>query len=157
VALAERTNQAFVFIKPHAVTAGVKQLVKEKFAAAGITIKSQGELDYKTIDSKMLIDNHYGAIAAKAMTTKPVDLNPSAKALAAFEKAFGLTWAEALAQGLVYNAADACVKLGCDGEGLDAKWSTLKKSGPGTNLIKFGGGFYAGQVRELGVTHSVAH
>ena len=49
-------------------------------------------------------------------------------------------------QGLVYNAADACKQLGCDGAGLDAKWSTLTR---GQNLIKFGGGFYCGKVEGI--------
>ena len=94
----------------------------------------------------MLIDTHYGAIAAKAVKLKPSELKPSAKALKDFEAAFGLTWADALKQGLVYNAADACKQLGCDGAGLDAKWSTLTR---GQNLIKFGGGFYCGKVEGI--------
>ena len=75
----------------------------------------------------MLIDTHYGAIAAKAVKLKPSELKPSAKAQKDFEKAFGLKWSDALKQGLVYNAADACKQLGCDGAGLDAKWSTLTR------------------------------
>lgn len=91
----------------------------------------------------MLIDNHYGAIAEKAVVLQPSQLSPSPKAIAEFEKTFGLTWSDALAKGIVYNARDACAKLGIDGDGLDKKWSNLKR---GTNLIKFGGGFYCGQV-----------
>eukprot|EP01052_Picozoa_sp_SAG31_P013208 SAG31_NODE_790_length_12082_cov_8.754319_5_plen_232_part_00 len=66
-----------------------------------------------------------------------------AKAKADFEKAFGLTWDDALKRGLVYNAMDGAAKLGVDGAGLDAKWGGLKR---GVNLIKFGGGFYCGKV-----------
>ena len=61
VALAKRTNAAFVFIKPHAVNDAVAAMVKNTFAEQGIAITGEGVLDYKTIDEKMLIDNHYGA------------------------------------------------------------------------------------------------
>lgn len=146
VAEAKAQSSAFVFVKPHAVTEPVKALVKAKLLEAGLAIKGEGEISGPTIDEKMLIDTHYGAIAEKAVVLKPSALAPSAKALDAFGKAFGLPWTEALAKDLVYNARDACAKLGVDGEGLDQKWSTLKR---GTNLIKFGGGFYCGQVDDI--------
>lgn len=140
---AKQESSAFVFIKPHAVTEPVKALVKQKLGEAGVSIVGEGEIAGPKIDDEMLIDTHYGAIAEKAVVLKPTQLAPSAKALAEFEKAFGLPWTEALANGMVYNARDACAVLGVDGEGLDKKWSTLTR---GTNLIKFGGGFYCGQV-----------
>lgn len=36
-------------------------LLKDTLANEGIEITATGSLDYKTIDEKMLIDNHYGA------------------------------------------------------------------------------------------------
>merc|ERR1712086_660294 len=118
---------AFVFVKPHAVTPAAIALVKEKLAAAGITIKSTGSLSAETIDKEMLIDTHYGAIASKAVKLSPSELNVQPKAKDAFKKAFGMTWESALSQGLVYNAKDACTKLNIDSVALDAKWSTLNK------------------------------
>ena len=140
---AKAESQAFVFVKPHAVTDPVKDLVKQKLGEAGVTIAAEGEITGPVIDKKMLIDTHYGAIAEKAVKVKPSQLSPSPKALAEFEKTFGLTWAEALKQGKVYNAIDGCAKLGIDGDQLDAKWGTLKR---GINVIKFGGGFYCAEV-----------
>jgi len=146
IARARKESSAFVFVKPHAVTEPVKALVKAKLGEAGISIVSEGEIAGPTIDEKMLIDTHYGAIAEKAVVLKPSQLSPSAKAIAEFEKTFGLPWSEAVAKGMVYNARDACAKLGIDGDGLDKKWATLKR---GVNLIKFGGGFYCGHVDGL--------
>jgi len=137
------TNQAFVFIKPHAVTEAVVALVKDKLGVAGIKILSEGAIDSKKIAADMLIDNHYYAIANKATLTKPADLNPPAAGQAEFEKLFGISWTAALEQGLVLNAIDACTKLGCTGDEMDAKWAACKKAG---KLVKFGGGFYAGQI-----------
>ena len=138
------THAAFVFVKPHAAgSEDVVALVKNGLGKAGIAIASEGELSGAVIDSNKLIDTHYGAIASKATSVQPKDLNPPEKAKAAFEKAFGKSWQAALDAGEVFNAMDACSKLGIDGDAMDKKWSTLTR---GTNLIKFGGGFYCGQV-----------
>ena len=68
---------------------------------------------------------------------------PLARLQADFEKKFGISWADALAQGKVYNAVDGCKKLGIDGSKMDKLWAGAKKGG---NLVKFGGGFYAGKI-----------
>jgi len=146
IELSKRTNSAFVFIKPHAVTPAVLELVKSKFADEGIVVTSEGVLDYKTIDQKMLIDTHYGAIASKAMKIEPADLAVTDKAKAAFKQQFGMTWDAAIKKGIVYNAAGACKKLKTDGNGLDKKWSAIDKK---TGLVKFGGGFYCGKVGDI--------
>lgn len=143
VEAAERTSSAFVFIKPHAVTDEVKALVLKELGAAGIVVKSEGSIPAEAIDKEQLIDTHYGAIAAKAVRQKPATLTVQPKAQAAFEKAFGLSWSDALSKGLVYNATDGAAKLGLTFDELGAKWGTLKKD---VNLLKFGGGFYCGKV-----------
>ena len=43
----------------------------------------------------------------------------------------------------MYNAVDGCKKLGIDGSKMDKLWAGAKKGG---NLVKFGGGFYAGKI-----------
>lgn len=101
---------------------------------------TEGDLTAKQIDEKMLIDNHYYAIASKATILKPASLNvPKEK----FKKAFGLEWQDALSQGIVFNAKDACEQLGLDSDGLNAAWAKAKKAG---KLEKFGGGFYCGLI-----------
>jgi len=135
-----KKNTAFVFIKPHALTPDTKALVKSELSARGITILDQGLITGPEIDAKMFIDQHYYAIASKATIMEPKDLNvPRDK----FQGKFGIGYDEALAQGLVFNAKQACAHLGCTADELDAKWAVAKKSG---NLIKFGGGFYCGLV-----------
>lgn len=143
IEIAGKCQQAFVFVKPHACNDKVQDLVREKFAAAGIRIISEGDLDAETIDRDMLIDNHYGAIAAKAVKLDPSELNVPAKGKAAFKKAFGLSWDDAVAKGYVMNAAQAAKKLGASAEEMDARWSKLSR---GKTLLKFGGGFYCGKL-----------
>ncbi|GBG25901.1 DNA polymerase zeta catalytic subunit [Hondaea fermentalgiana] len=139
-------NEAFLFIKPHAVTDKVVELVKEDLAKAGVKIKTEGELGYEKIDKERLIDTHYGAIASKAVILKPSELNVPEKGQQGFKKMFGEDWSEAVKAGKVYNAADACEKLGISGDDLEKKWGELKR---GENLIKFGGGFYCGKVEDM--------
>lgn len=147
---AEETHFAFVFIKPHAITEEMKSLVKQKMGEAGISLTAEGEIAAEAIDKKGLIDTHYGAIAAKAMKHKPERLIVQQRARELFESKFGLSWDSALRQKLVFNAKDACEKLGVDYTGMDARWSELKK---GETLLKFGGGFYVGKVDEIFVVN----
>mmetsp|Transcript_13484 Transcript_13484/g.34578 ORF Transcript_13484/g.34578 Transcript_13484/m.34578 type:complete len:323 (+) Transcript_13484:136-1104(+) len=135
--------QAFVFIKPHAVTEPAKKLVSTKFAEAGLTIATEGPLTADIIEKNKHIDNHYYAIANKASLSKPAELNPPAAKQEDFAKKFGITWKAALEKGIVYNAVDGCKRLGIDGDKMDKTWAVAKKEG---NLVKFGGGFYAGKI-----------
>eukprot|EP00906_Rhabdomonas_costata_P018744 RCo027331 len=136
-------NMAFVFVKPHAVTPKVSELVKSSLGASKINIVKEGTLTGPQIEKDLLIDNHYYAIANKASLTKPKDLNPPAKGKEEFQKAFGMSWEDALQKGLVYNAVDACKRLGIDGEKMDQVWAKTKKA---NQLVKFGGGFYCGKL-----------
>ena len=126
-------NSAFVFIKPHANTRAVQDLVVAKLTSKRVKILAEGDIAAAKIDKDKLIDQHYYAIASKATLLKPEQLPvPEAK----FEAKFGISWKQALADGLAYNAIDACAKLGVDADGLDAKWQAAKASG---DMEKFGG------------------
>lgn len=67
-----------------------------------------------------------------------------------------MSWDEALQMGMVMNAATACKNMKINGSQLDNKWSKLTRGKVlyfldpcrnwWQNLIKFGGGFYCGQV-----------
>lgn len=136
-------NTAFVFIKPHAVTDAVVDLVESTLKSKGINIVESGTILGEDIDKKMLIDQHYYSIASKATLLLPEKLNvPPAK----FKNKFGLEWSDALAQGVVYNAKDACEFLGLDSSGLNAEWARCKNEG---RMVKFGGGFYCGLINTV--------
>jgi hypothetical protein len=55
-------NSAFVFVKPHANTVAVQNLVRTKLVESGISILSEAEIPAAAIDEKKLIDQHYYAI-----------------------------------------------------------------------------------------------
>jgi len=133
-------NQSFVFIKPHAVTDKVKELVKDSLAKKAIEIKKEGSIEAEEIDKRMLIDNHYYAIADKATLKKPSELPvPKDK----FKDFFGVDWDDALKDDKVFNAKEACEKLSVDAAQISDMWTEAKKS---NKLIKFGGGFYCGEL-----------
>jgi len=149
VQLSGKTNSAFVFIKPHACKGkpgAVEAVLEDKFMESGIRVTGKGEMTAEQIDKNMYIDNHYGAIASKAVKLKPSELNVPDKGKAGFEKMFGESWDSAIAAGKVYNAKDAAEKLGLDAAGINDKWSKLSR---GKDLIKFGGGFYCGKVGDI--------
>lgn len=139
-------NQAFVFIKPHAVTDAAKDLVKETFEKKSIAIKKEGSIEAADIDKRMLVDKHYYSIASKATLKKPTELNiPKDK----FKDKFGIEWDDVVKDDKAFNAKDACEKFGVDAMKLDELWATAKKEG---KLVKFGGGFYCGAVEHGGQT-----
>jgi len=144
-----KTNMAYLFIKPHACKGSpgaVENVVEQKLKASGIRITGKGEMLAENIDKKLLIDNHYGAIAKKAMQLSPSELNVPDKGKASFEKMFGESWDTAISGKKVFNAKDAAEKLGLDAAGINEKWGQLKR---GENLIKFGGGFYCGKIGDI--------
>merc|ERR1719353_2243489 len=110
-------NSAFVFVKPHAVTAPTIDLVREK-----------------------LVDQHYYAIASKATITPPAEL---AVPEATFKEFFGEEWKDVLADGRAMTAIDACKNLGLSGVEMDEAWGKAKGAG---DIIKLGGGFYCGKL-----------
>jgi len=133
-------NSAFVFIKPHANNAETQKVVADTLTAKGITIVREGEFTGEEIDRDMLIDQHYYAIASKATILKPSQIPVPEKK---FEDSFGLTWADAQETGRAFNALEACKLLGVDAAGLDGLWNGCKK-------VKFGGGFYCGELLREG-------
>lgn len=94
-------NAAFVFIKPHANTPETQALVKERLENAGISIKSEREIDGLTIDEKKLIDQHYYAIASKATILSPEDIPVPADR---FERKFNKKWQAVLSEKTAANA-----------------------------------------------------
>jgi len=142
-ALAPQRQAAFVFIKPHANTPKVQELVKAKFAEVGIAIESEGEIDGPTIDENKYIDQHYYAIASKATMKKAEELNvPTDK----FSEFFKEDWETVKTEKRAFNALDIKGALGLSDEELLKLWdATNEKDG---TRKKFGGGFYCGMLLE---------
>lgn len=129
-------NSAFVFIKPHAVTDACKELVSKTFEEKGFEIKKEGCIEAEEIDKKMLIDQHYYSIAAKATILTPDKLEvPREK----FKEKFGVEYEDCLKDGSALNAKQASEKFGTNATELEAAWRAGE-------VVKFGGGFYCSKM-----------
>jgi hypothetical protein len=133
-------NHAFVFIKPHAQTPGVKELVEKKLADSKVKVLRQGLIEGEDIDEKRLIDQHYYAIASKATLLTPDELPVPEQE---FSKKFGEDWTSVLADDRAANAMQACERFGITADELEAEWRQCEERGL---VIKFGGGFYCGKM-----------
>jgi len=136
------TNKAFVFVKPHAVTAKTLALVAKLFASSAIRVCDEGEIAAETIDSDELVDRHYYAIASKATLVEAEMLNvPREK----FKKFYGVEWEDVARGGRAMNAKKACEVWKLSATALDAAWQQAKQDG---KMCKLGGGFYCAKIRD---------
>lgn len=147
-------NSGIVLIKPHAVTGAVEDLVRSILRHNGITVKRQKRISAETMEQRGLVDVHYKAIGSKALVDMPQDLNMPEKAREQFVEIFGITWENALSQGLVLNAATAAATLELTPLEISEKWAMLTD---GVDLIKMQGGFYVGQVDFYFVVNGFYH
>ena len=94
------------------------------------------------------IDKHYGALAQRAMSVAPADLQAhgldlNANVLAKFRARFGLTWAAALANGALVNLAGARARLppGTPAREIERMWraAACVKLAPGTYVAELVG------------------
>lgn len=134
VSMTTLKNSAFVFIKPHAVNDKVKELVEKELKANNVTILKSGSISAKEIDEGSLIDQHYYAIASKAVLLEPKNLPVPADK---FKGKFGVEWSKALENGQVFNAKAYGEKEKLNAVDLEKLWREKK-----ANSVKFGGGFY---------------
>mmetsp|Transcript_112793 Transcript_112793/g.217247 ORF Transcript_112793/g.217247 Transcript_112793/m.217247 type:complete len:498 (+) Transcript_112793:51-1544(+) len=135
-------NQAFVFVKPHAVTQIMIDTTRQMLLDYGISIVYEGDLTSDVIDERKLIDQHYYAIASKATILTPDQLPVND---AKFQAAFGIPWESALP--LAYNAMDGMQALDSNVQEITQLWSAAKDN---KKLVKLGGGFYCGLLEKPG-------
>jgi len=137
-------NQAFVYIKPHAVTDITINTVRDMLESNGIVVTLEGDLTSDIIDERKLIDQHYYSIASKATMLTPDQLPVDD---AKFQACFGIPWEAALPTA--YNAMDAMQALESNVDEITQLWAAAKENG---KLVKLGGGFYCGLMEKPGYT-----
>ena len=130
-------NSALVFVKPHANTPATRSLVKEKLTKVGTSILYETDIDGTEIDERQLIDQHYFSIASKATILPAKDIPVPADK---FQESFGESWKQVLKEDRTCNALEACKRFECTASALNDAWQQAK-------VVKFGGGFYCGELR----------
>lgn len=105
------SNVALIFIKPHADTPAVVQLVKDRFVEVGIELIHEGQVPGSEIEKDAIIDKHYSVIAFSALTTDPIHHRLTSKNKLEFHQLFGETWDDALDKKSIVTCANAAICL----------------------------------------------
>ncbi|CAJ1352906.1 unnamed protein product [Effrenium voratum] len=106
-------NLALVFVKPHACTPKVLQLVPDFLRESGLQVLRSGSVGAKTIEEQGIIDAHYAAIAKVGMARDLSTLGLEGTA-AKFEAGYGRSLDDALAKNEVCSAVTAMEVLQVD-------------------------------------------
>eukprot|EP00971_Amphidinium_carterae_P113490 2248533-Amphidinium_carterae.1 len=130
-----KTNSAFIFLKPAAVTNATVVLVQSCLQQAGIKTISSGAISAEQISRRGLVDEHYKHVQSKALSMNPKDLAPTKAGLEEFKRTFCLLWRSVVKQGLVLNAAQAADKLRISPIELSRKFALLRR---GTEVVRLG-------------------
>eukprot|EP00435_Cladocopium_sp_Y103_P058587 s740_g20.t1 len=138
-------NHAFLMLKPHANNERAQEYVQQHLKERHIKILETGTITAEEIESKSLIDKHYGSLAEKAITD-PRDLVVPQDGQQSFKECFGIPWELALEKDLICNAEEAQRRLGWTSTELGTHWDKLKM---GVGKVKFGGGFYCGSLQGI--------
>ena len=141
-----RTNVAFVYFKPHANSASVISLARDLLSSRGFVITDEGDVSSRLIEKECLLDKQCADIARKAVLIKPNELVLTPTAFIRFQKKFKITWADALADGVVFNAVDATIVLEINYASLNEAWVNCINNG---NMVKFGRGCYCGLINTI--------
>ncbi len=130
-------NQALGFIKPHAADhAAAWTRIQALLQSNGIQLQGEIQITGPEIRKAGLIDRHYAVIARVGAADSPAQLDLDAQGAARFQQAFGLAWADALAQGRLYSGVAAGRRFHLSAGPLMELWMAH-------HPVKLGGGFYA--------------
>lgn len=105
-------NQAFAFIKPHAMKSqAVATYIGDVFEDGDVLIPFKKAFTNAEMESDGLIDHHFESISRAALIQNVSKLTVSASAKEMFKDAFNVAWDEALAQGKIISGSGACAGL----------------------------------------------
>ena len=147
-------NSALVFIKPHAYSSSVKDLVKRKLKSIpSLVIKCEADITGRRIDDKKILDSHYHSIAKRACTIDPAADVSTHNAESTnnfprdkFQSFFLETYSKVVSEKRVMNAKTACERYHLSPTQLEELW---RKAEQDNKVCKLGGGFYCGLIVQL--------
>jgi nucleoside diphosphate kinase len=141
-------QSAFIFIKPHAVNDVVIDYVRKRLKNENYNILHQGNLPCTDIRDGNLATKHYGTLAQRALSIKPLDLpRLSEKAEKSFYNEFQTTFDDAIDSNTLMNVTEYYNSLNIEDNDkdpfmLEKEWrsSTCVKLFPGTYCAKMTNG-----------------
>lgn len=140
-----RSNQALVFIKPHAFgNPAVQDYVAQTFKKHDINVARRLVITGADVASKNLIDQHYSVNARVGTTANPAEIFLGDEGREKFRILFNETWDDALQAGRIISGLTLQKRLATNGEGLNAVWSGYKAQ-------KLAGGVYVAWIAEQNI------
>ena len=103
-------NQAFAFIKPHAMNSqAAATYIEDVFEDENIKVSFKVRKTSREVAG--LIDRHFGRVADIAFTENVSSLDPGEEGRGLFRDAFGEDWDDAVADGCVLNCHQARARM----------------------------------------------
>ena len=133
-----RSNQALVFIKPHAFgNPAVQDYVARSFKQHDINVARRLVITGTDVASKNLIDQHYSVNARVGTTANPAEIFLSPEGREKFRILFNETWDDALQAGRIVSGMTLQTRL-------NAVWSGYKAQ-------KLAGGVYVAWIADQNI------
>jgi hypothetical protein len=141
--LEKRRNACLLFIKPHANTPEVRDMTLDLLRSQGFVISEERLISAQYIDQDLLIDKQYANIAKMALFLSPKDYQLSPKSYIHFQKKFGSSWSDEIANRTICNANEIVLKLEITHSQLNKAWTRCIQQG---NFVKLEREFYCGYI-----------
>jgi len=135
---------AMLYLKPHANTAAAQLAVRSFLERRGMRIVKEAGVDANAMHyNAYKFEKQYSVIAKRAVHSEPAEISLTAASFVRFQKKFGLSWAVAVSQNRVKNAASACEYLEMDIATFTRVWIKCMQK----NLyLQFGRGLCVGYI-----------
>ena len=105
-------NQAFAFIKPHAIKSqAIATYIADVFEDADVKVAFSRRRTGPEIAKGNLIDRHFGAVSRIAFADDVTRIGVTEAGRESFRIAFGKAWDDVVAEGKVVNSRDVCALL----------------------------------------------
>ena len=105
-------NQAFAFIKPHAMKSqAVATYIGDMFEDGDVLVPFKKAFSNADMESGGLIDHHFESVSRAALIDDVSKLLVSDSAKEVFKDAFSVAWDDALTRGKIVSSMDACARL----------------------------------------------
>lgn len=123
---AKNTNEAFVFIKPHAFgNKEIFEMILRKFNQNGIKIIDGGIINGDYVKKHNIGYYHYIDNSEMAYIKNPAKINLTEDALNKFEASFNQEWQTAINNKLVYSSEEFIKETGISPTDLNSLWLKL--------------------------------
>jgi len=142
----KRRNACLVFIKPHANTPEVRALTQDYLRSQGFIISEEKSINAQAIDKDLLVDKQYASIARMALFLSPKDYQFSPKSYIRFQKKFGTSWSDEIANNTICNAHEIVLRLEITHSQLNKAWTRCMQDG---SYIKLEREFYCGYIDSI--------